>query len=92
MIIEDSSTIVRKEDVLTTDLDGELGMIDIESGKYYAFDPISSTIWGLIEKPMSVKQLVARLMEEFEVDEPTCLSHTIELLASLHEKKLIAVT
>lgn len=90
-IIDNASRVVRRKDVMTTDLDGEIGMIDIESGKYYALDPIGSSIWGLIEEPVPVGRIVESLLEEYDVDEATCLGHTIELLTSLRDKNLITV-
>lgn len=90
-IIDNTSRVVRRKDVMTTDLDGEIGMIDIESGKYYALDPIGSSIWSLIEEPVPVRRIVKSLLQEYDVDEATCSSHTIELLTSLRNKNLIAV-
>jgi hypothetical protein len=87
--IEMLDLISRKEGVLTTDLDGEVAMLDIQSGKYFTLDGVSSDIWHMIEKPIAVQQIVSKLLEQYEIDELTCSQQTIEFLSSLHSLKMI---
>jgi hypothetical protein len=89
--IELFDEVVRRNDILTTDLDGEIGMIHIETGKYYSLDLVSSSIWHLIEEPISVQQIVEKLMLEYEVDELTCSEQTLDFLTKLHDKELINI-
>jgi 5'(3')-deoxyribonucleotidase len=91
IIIEIIDKVVRRKDILTTDLDGEIGMINIETGKYYSLDLVSSSIWHLIDQPISVKQIIEKLMEEYEVDEITCSQQTLDFLTNLHDKELIDI-
>jgi hypothetical protein len=84
--------VTRKVDILTTDLDGEIGMFNIETGKYYTLGGVSSDIWNFIEKPISVEQLVNKLLEQYDIDKETCLQHTITFLIELQEMKLIDIS
>lgn len=81
--------VVRSEDIFTTDLDGEVGMIHIETGKYYSFENVSSSIWHLIESPIYVNQVVHSLMSEYEVDEATCSEQTLQFLNTLLDLNLV---
>lgn len=81
--------IVRNNDIPTTDLDGEIGMLQIETGKYFSLEGVSSTIWQLTEKPVCVYELVNKLMLVYDVDESTCINQTLIFLESMLGNHLI---
>ncbi|MDF1617765.1 lasso peptide biosynthesis PqqD family chaperone [Petrocella sp. FN5] len=87
LVLED--TIVRREDISTTIIDGELGMMSEEKGKYYTLDFIGTRVWELIEKPIKVDDLIIALMKEYEVDRATCEVDLLELLDKLLKEELI---
>jgi len=84
-----SDEVVRNDDIPTTDLDGEIGMIQIETGKYYALEEVSSSIWHLIDSPIHIQHVVDKLMVIYEVDEATCSEQTLQFLNSLLDLNLI---
>lgn len=83
--------ILRRDDLPTADLDGEIGMMNIEKGKYYALDKVGSYIWNLLDKPQSVKDIIAILLEEYEVDTETCQEQVLEFVNKLNLAKLICI-
>jgi hypothetical protein len=89
--LELSDRIIRREDISTTTIDGELGMMSEEKGKYYTLDFIGTRVWELIEQSLTVDQLVVILMKEYEVDRLTCEVDLIELLEKLLKEELIKV-
>lgn len=84
-----SDEVVRNDNIPTTDLDGEIGMIQIETGKYYALEDVSSSIWHLIDSPIHIQQVVDKLMVTYEIDEATCSEQTLQFLNSLLNLDLI---
>ena len=60
------------EEIVASDIDGEIVMMSIENGEYYGLDEIGSRIWELIEKPVKVSNLIDTLLERFDVDRETC--------------------
>ncbi|PKM66612.1 MAG: PqqD family protein [Firmicutes bacterium HGW-Firmicutes-2] len=89
--LELSDRIIRREDISTTTIDGELGMMSEEKGKYYTLDFIGTRVWELIEQSLTVDQLVVILMKEYDVDRLTCEVDLIELLEKLLKEELIKV-
>lgn len=86
------STIVRQsEKQVAADLDGEVAMMSIENGEYYVLDRVASRAWELIEEPVKVGELCAKLMDEYEVDEETCKNDVLAFLAQMNKKGLIDV-
>lgn len=78
--------------MVTTDLDGQKVMMNINHGKYFNLDPIGSRIWELIETPRTFKDLVAMLQAEFEVAEGKCQSDVTAFFNKMKELGIITVS
>ncbi|WP_026882527.1 lasso peptide biosynthesis PqqD family chaperone [Clostridium akagii] len=87
-----STIIVQKKGLDTTDLDGEVVMMDIDKGKYYNFNPVGSQIWKLAENPISAGEIILELLKQFDVDEKSCENSVFKFLERLLEDELITST
>ncbi len=90
--ITPQSIIRRNNNLLFNDIDGEIVMLSIENSEYYGMDKIGSRIWELIENPVSVNELIDKLLEEYDVTRDQCTYDTTGFLEQLAEKKLISIT
>ncbi|QNF30784.1 lasso peptide biosynthesis PqqD family chaperone [Metabacillus sp. KUDC1714] len=72
-------------------MDGEKVMLSIKNGKYYNLGEVGSVIWGFIESPITVKQLIISLMDNYEVEEKVCTEQVLSFLSSLLEENIIQV-
>jgi len=89
--ITPDTILQRKADMLFNAIDGEVVMLSIENSEYYGMDKVGSRIWELLEQPLSLNDLVKKLMEEYEVSEEQCALDTLEFLRTLTEKKLLRI-
>ncbi len=95
--MNDQSTIVldtvisQTEEIITSDMGGEIVMMSLENSAYYGLDTIGTRIWQLIEQPMAVSSVCDTLQTEFEVEPDHCRQDVLELLNHLHKEKLIRV-
>ncbi|MEG0238495.1 MAG: lasso peptide biosynthesis PqqD family chaperone [Clostridium sp.] len=88
MINTDSIVCISKE-IHITNLDGDKVMMDLEKGKYFALNSIGSRIWDLAKNEISLKEVVSKLLEEYEVDKETCEKTVIEFIKKMNKEKLI---
>lgn len=72
MTIHPSTVFVRSDAVLDNELDGEVVMLSIDSGKYFGFDASGTAVWELLDEPRSLEQVCTTLTERFDVDMETC--------------------
>ena len=87
-----SSTIVRRSrDVVFTQLDDELVAIDAQSGLCYALNESAGKVWDSIATPLSVAAICAGLVQEYKVDESTCLREVSAVLQNLCNAGLVQV-
>ncbi len=67
-------------------------MMAKESGLYFGLNAVGRRIWELLDTPMTVAAICARLCEEFEVDLQTCETEVANFVPLLIERGLVKAT
>lgn len=83
--------VCHSKEIDATDLNGDKVMMDLERGKYFALNSIGSRIWELIENEITIKEIINKLLEEYEVDNDTCEKTVGEFIDRLSKEKLIVL-
>lgn len=83
------TVLQRRNDILFNEVDGEVVILSIENSQYFGLDKVGSKIWQLIEKPLSINQLVTLLKEKYDVSLDQCMNETLVFLSELDAKKLL---
>ena len=89
MVIALTTAVIRKPDVIFTDMDGDVVAINIDKGEYYGIGGIGSRIWVLLENNITIQGIVDAICSEYEVDEETCTSDTIKFINELMENGMV---
>lgn len=84
-----NTVVVRKNDVPFVDMSGETGLMSVEKGKYYCIDIIGTQIWNIIEQPISIQELISKLLDEYDVNQEECTSDVMDFISLLYENGLI---
>lgn len=87
--IDMQDVIIKNDYIDAVDIDGEIAMMNIEKGKYYGFNDVASRIWEIIDKPINVKQIIEKLLCEYDVEEEVCKTTVINFLNHLYLEDLI---
>jgi len=74
MPLDLTTLLERNPDLVATDMDGDIVMMSIEKGEYYALDGVGPHIWHFLAAPISVQEIAERIGEEYEVDPAQCLN------------------
>ncbi|HLO76071.1 MAG TPA: PqqD family peptide modification chaperone [Magnetospirillum sp.] len=90
-MISIENRIVINQDLLSTELDGETVMMDVESGQYYTLNAVGSRIWQELAAPTSVDVLCIRLEEEYDATPDVLREGVLRFLNQMLEKRLIRV-
>ena len=89
MVQNINQTYIRNGMIDTAHMGEELGMLNVETGKYFILDPIASNIWTALEEPMTMNHLVNHLMSIYDVDQDTCIADTEMFLSEMIKNELI---
>lgn len=92
MPFQKDQRVIRSSDAIAKELDGELVLLDLQSGTYFGLNEVGSRIWELMESPVSVADINTKLLEEFEVSDEILSADVDAFLAVLHEKKLLTLS
>jgi hypothetical protein len=91
-MFHDHTVVVATAEQVIGDLnDGHLVILNLRNGGYYGLNSVGGRILQLIQDPMTVGELQARLMTEYEVDADSCRSDLVALLEQLAAHQLIAI-
>lgn len=87
--MNDNTILTRKMGIMTADMNGSAVMMDIETGKYYNLGDVGGRIWELLEDPMSLNSLIAKLTAEYDVSAEQCRAETLPFLEKLLSRGLL---
>ena len=86
-----SSKIVVSKDVVSCNLGEETAMLDMKEGVYYGLNDMGTIIWDLIQKPITIEEIVEKILAEYDVDEETCYIDLKELFGEMLENGLVKI-
>lgn len=90
-MININNVVSRRNDIDTTDLNGEIVMMDLEKGRYFSLNGVGSRIWEIIEEPIGINKIVDCLLEEYDVNRNECEENVLEFLGKLDDANIICV-
>lgn len=79
------------KDQVSSDLGGEVAILDLKAGVYYGLDAVGARIWSLIEEPRTVNEIRDILLEEYDVEPERCERDLLALLRRLADEGLVEV-
>ena len=65
-----TGTLTLSKSVICADLNDEAVLLNVDTGVYFGLDALGSRIWKLIEHQRDEEEIVATLLEEYDVDRP----------------------
>jgi len=83
------SVLSQPAEQLATEVDGEVLMMNIESGNYFGLNEVASFIWRQLETPMSARALCAAIAGEFDVPSEQCEADTLAFLDGMVKDGLL---
>ena len=89
-MIPESALLQRNPNLIGTELDGDLVMMDVEQGTYFALQGIGGHLWDLLEHPIAFGDLVSHVHETFEIGEDDRVSDDLQgFLADMLKRGLV---
>jgi hypothetical protein len=86
------SVVQRNPDIIAAEVGEDLVMVSIEKGFYYGVSDVGREIWGSIEQPKKISQLIEELTATYDVDPELCKQQTMSFLEKLVEENLLKVS
>lgn len=85
------SLVTAGKDLLFCELSDGAVILDLKSGVYYGLDAVGTTIWSLIQEPKPIRDILAAVLEEYEVEAGRCEQDLRELLREMNSLNLVEI-
>lgn len=88
-VLSSAAVVRRATFVVEADVDGEIVVLDADTGECYGFDPIAAQIWKALAEPASVQSICSILLADYDVDRATCESQVLAFLEELRSEGVV---
>ena len=86
------TTISRNDQSL---MGGEMGdetvLMNLNTGDYLGLNSVGSSIWRIIQQPITIADICTQLQNEYQIDTATCQSETIKYINILLAENMIKI-
>ena len=90
--LSEHSMVVAVNHQVSSDLGGEVAILDLEAGMYYGLEEVGARVWALAQEPRTVQEIQDRIVDEYEVDSASGRRDVLALLQQLADKGLVEAT
>ena len=80
------------EDAVFRELDGEVVILNLDTGIYFGLNPTGTRIWNLIAQHGSLQKVLETMTEEYEAPTESLENDILQLVGQLCEKGLVSVS
>lgn len=86
-----TSIVAAKDEAISTDLDGEVIILNTVKGIYFGLDAVGALIWASIQKPTPLHEVRDAVLKEYNVDAAVCEADLLALIQNLDAQALVDV-
>ncbi|GAA4008124.1 PqqD family protein [Sphingomonas humi] len=87
-----TSTYARSPDAMSAEVGDDVVALQATRGFAFGMEGVTAAVWQLLETPRSEDQIVAALLDDYDVDEEQCRAEIRDLLSMLETEGLIEGT
>jgi hypothetical protein len=69
----------------------ESAILNLTNSVYYGLNAVGTSVWNLLQKPHSVRELRDAIVEEYAVEPATCENELLDLLEKMRSQGLMQV-
>jgi hypothetical protein len=84
-----SSHVTLSPRQISSELGGEVVIMDLQKGVYHGVQGVSAFIWNLLAQPISIQEICDRVTGEYEVESSRCQSDVMALIQQLLDEGLV---
>jgi len=83
------TTVVAAPDQVSTRLDDETVLLELNKGTYYGLNSVGSVIWELVQQPKSIENVYFAVLNQYSVDSETCRRDVLRVIEELEGAGLV---
>jgi hypothetical protein len=80
----------RRADSIATEIDGEVVVMSMATGRTFGLDKRGSRIWALLERPVTMDELVQALLQQYDTTAEKCRADVVAFVEHLLAQELVS--
>lgn len=88
-MIDSATLITVSENQVSSVLDDEEVILNLENGTYYGLNPVGARVWRLLQEPCTLAEICEALQAEFDAERAQIHHDVLALLHDLKREGLI---
>jgi hypothetical protein len=89
--IDFKTVLARSKTLLYSQVEGDVTMLSVETGKYYGLTKVGARIWALLDHPLSAEQVCSQLMTEYRVDQTRCEGDVLNIFKKMVDEGVATI-
>ncbi len=77
--------------VLINQIDGEMVILDLESGTYFGLNPVGAQIWHFLSEGKTLAETCRAMLDKYEVSPDEIERDVVNLTSELLARKLVHI-
>jgi hypothetical protein len=82
-------TIAKGENYLANEIDGEVVMMNIETGLYVSLNKTGKVIWDLLDTPKPISSVIETLVESYKITQEQCTTDVVPFIEQMMEQQIL---
>ena len=78
-------------EVMSTEVEGEAVLLNLEIGQYYSLDEVGTRMWALLAQHGQIEPVVQAMLDEYDAGEGELRRDLVELVEELAAHGLLRV-
>ena len=88
-----NALIQRNEAKFSTGMLGEeMVMMNMDNGDFLTMNKVGADIWSSSVHPVPVRDIIAQLIDRYQISEDQCINETIQFLQSTVKQNMFLIT
>jgi hypothetical protein len=83
------AVLSRHSETIATEIDGEVVLMSLITGRTFGLDKRGSRIWAILEQPCSIEEVVTKLLAFYDTSHDRCLADVLVFFDKLAEAQLV---
>lgn len=87
--LSEDTKVVAVEDHLTSQVDDEKVVLQMDTETYYGVQGVGARAWELLQRPRSVGEIQSEIVAEYDVDPERCRRDVEAFVSDLLDEQLV---
>ncbi len=88
-LVDPNLRLILGSEHIATSIGEETAIMSIARSRYYAVGAVAGRIWELLGNPVTPREIVAILVDEYDIGEEQCLNEVGSFVSELIEEGLV---